>query len=123
MMDVGSAPKAKPKKDRPKASEKTSAVVKKAKATGKKKLVVSKAPKGIVHGEYVAKLDSKKRITVRAARSEYYAVTELASGVIVLKPQEAFSLEDLPEDVLAMIDEASANFKASRVSAPIDLDS
>jgi hypothetical protein len=74
------------------------------------------------HVEYVAKLDSKKRITVRSARAEYYAVTELAGGVIILKPQEAFRLEDLPEDVLAMIDEASANFKIGRVSAPIDLD-
>jgi hypothetical protein len=93
----------------------------------KAKKAVNKTATGIAAKDsrqigYVAKLDSKKRITVRSPLSEYYAVTELAGGVIVLKPQEAFKLEDLPEEVIAMIDEAAANFKAGKASAPIDLD-
>lgn len=117
---LGAAPKAEAQKAIPKAAAKASAGAKKAKArTGS---AAGRGAKVRARVEYIAKLDSKKRITVRAARSEYYAVTELAGGVIVLKPQEAFRLADLPKDVLAMIDEASANFKAGRVSAPIDLD-
>ena len=86
--------------------------------TWKQESAKSRAAKSMVQAEYVAKLDSKKRITVRSARSEYYAVTELSGGVIVLKPQEAFTLADLPQDVLDMIDQASANFKAGRVLPP-----
>jgi hypothetical protein len=71
---------------------------------------------------YIAKLDSKKRLAVRNARSEYYAVSELEGGVLLLKPQEEFRLEDLPPEVLAMIDASSANFRAGLVSEPIDLD-
>jgi|GEM_PF-6584495 hypothetical protein len=119
-MVLGAAPKAKAKKAGSKAAAKASPGAKKAKArTG---AAAGRGAQGMARVEYIAKLDSKKRITVRAARSEYYAVTELAGGVIVLKPQVAFRLADLPKDVLAMIDEASANFKAGRVSAPIDLD-
>jgi hypothetical protein len=112
---VGATSKVKAKKGTPKAAAELSIGAKKVKAKGR-------AAKDMAQIEYIAKLDSKKRITVRSARSEYYAVTELASGVIVLKPQEAFKLADLPKDVLAMIDEAAANFKAGRVSAPINLD-
>lgn len=71
---------------------------------------------------YIAKLDSKKRLAVRNARSEYYAVAELEGGVLLLRPQEEFRLEDLPPKVLAMIDASSANFRAGLVSEPIDLD-
>ncbi len=71
---------------------------------------------------YIAKLDSKKRLAVRNARSEYYAVAELEGGVLLLRPQEEFRLEDLPPEVLAMIDASSANFRAGLVSEPIDLD-
>jgi len=71
---------------------------------------------------YIAKLDSKKRLAVRNARSEYYAVAELEGGVLLLRPQEEFRLEDLPLEVLAMIDASSANFRAGLVSEPVDLD-
>jgi hypothetical protein len=71
---------------------------------------------------YIAKLDSKKRLAVRNARSEYYAVAELEGGILLLRPQEEFRLEDLPPEVIAMIDASSANFRAGLVSEPIDLD-
>ena len=71
---------------------------------------------------YIAKLDSKKRLAVRNARSEYYAVAELEGGVLLLRPQEEFRLEDLPPEVLSLIDASSANFRAGLVSEPIDLD-
>ena len=38
--------------------------------------------------EYVARLDSKKRITLRGARTEYYHVTEKKDGTIELSPRE-----------------------------------
>lgn len=71
---------------------------------------------------YIAKLDSKKRITVREALSEYYTVVPMESGIIVLKPQQEFRLDDLPPEVLSMIDASAANFRAGRVYGPIDLD-
>ena len=71
---------------------------------------------------YIAKLDSKKRLAVRNASSEYYAVAELDGGVLLLSPQKEIRLEDLPPEVLAMIDASSANFRVGLVSEPIDLD-
>ena len=99
-----------------------------AKATAPKaaaKAVASRAKKTsdmVFPLNYIAKLDSRKRLAVRNARSEYYAVTELEGGVLLLKPQVEFRLEDLPPEVLAMIDASSANFRVGLVSEPIDLD-
>ena len=38
--------------------------------------------------EYIAKMDSKKRVTLRNNRFEYYQVTEYDDGTITLKPRE-----------------------------------
>lgn len=105
----------------------------KSKPTPNKKLVhrkpvvakhvsVTKKAKAPPAKIYTAKLDSKKRITIRAPKYSYYSVTELDDGRIIMEPQVLVGLEDLSPETLAMIDSAMKNYKAGRVSGPIDLD-
>ena len=69
--------------------------------------------------EYDAKLDSKKRLTLRNAMFEYYHVSEKADGTIVLEPRELTVPFSVSENTLKMMDEAVQNLKDGRVS---DLD-
>ena len=52
--------------------------------------------------EYDAKVDSKKRITLRDAMYEYYHVEEFDDGRIVLKPRELVSPCQISEKSLAV---------------------
>ena len=53
--------------------------------------------------EYDAHLDAKKRVTLRDAQTEYYAV-------------------NVSKRSLKMLEASAKNFKAGKVSEPIDLD-
>ena len=70
---------------------------------------------------YDAKVDSKKRITLRNAKYDYYQVTEMDDGSIVLSPRVLISLSDIPEETLAMIESSMKNYKEGKVSKPIKL--
>ncbi len=72
--------------------------------------------------KYDAKLDSKKRLTIRGARTEYYHVTERKDGTIELSPRELVHPDKISEKTLQMIDKAVEKFKEGEVSEPIDLD-
>lgn len=72
--------------------------------------------------EYDAKLDSKKRITIRGARTEFYHVTEKEDGTIELSPRELVHPDEISEKTLQMIDKAVQKFKEGEVSEPIDLE-
>lgn len=72
--------------------------------------------------EYDAKLDSKKRITIRGARTEYYHVTERKDGTIELSPRELVHPDEISERTLRMVDKAISNMKEGKVSEPIDMD-
>ncbi len=72
--------------------------------------------------KYDAKLDSKKRLTIRGARTEYYHVTERKDGTIELSPRELVHPDKISEKTLQMIDKAVEKFKDGEVSEPIDLD-
>jgi hypothetical protein len=72
--------------------------------------------------EYDAKLDSKKRITIRGARTEFYHVTEKKDGTIELSPRELVHPDKISEKTLHMIDKAVKKFKEGEVSEPIDLE-
>ena len=67
--------------------------------------------------EYDAKVDAKKRITIRNANYNYYHVREMESGVILLEPRELRAPFQISANTLAMMDE---NFKAGKVSNPVD---
>lgn len=72
--------------------------------------------------EYDAKLDSKKRLTIRGARTKYYHVTEREDGTIELSPRELVHPDEVSKRTLEMIDEAISKFKAGEVSEPVNLD-
>lgn len=70
---------------------------------------------------YDAKVDSKRRITLRSARFEYYHVKEYPDGSILLEPRELAVPFSVSENTLAMMDASVNNMKSGTVSEPIDL--
>ena len=70
---------------------------------------------------YDAKVDSKKRITLRSARYEYYNVKEYPDGSILLEPRELAVPFSVSANTLGMMDAAIARLKAGEVSEPMDL--
>lgn len=70
---------------------------------------------------YDSKLDSKRRITLRASRYEYYHVEEFPDGRILLEPRELTKPFELSQNTLAMMDESMENFKSGKVGDVIDL--
>ncbi|OHD80327.1 MAG: hypothetical protein A3J97_05550 [Spirochaetes bacterium RIFOXYC1_FULL_54_7] len=71
--------------------------------------------------EYDARIDLKKRVTIRGALYDHYHVTEFDDGRIVLEPRELVAPLELSRRSLAMMDAAMVNYKAGKVSAPVDL--
>lgn len=72
--------------------------------------------------EYNAKLDSKKRLTIRGARTKYYHVTEKKDGTIELSPRELVHPDEISRKSLEMVDKAITKFKKGEVSEPVNLD-
>ncbi len=72
--------------------------------------------------EYDAHLDMKKRVTLRGAEAEYYAVRMFDDGHILLEPRLLVPPEAVSRRSLQMLDRAAKNFKKGKVSQPIDLD-
>ena len=70
---------------------------------------------------YDAKMDSKKRITLRNALYEYYHVEEFEDGRIVLEPRELVPPFSISEKSLAMMDQSMKNLQGGNVSPAIDL--
>jgi len=68
-----------------------------------------------------ARIDLKKRVTIRGAHYDHYHVTEFADGRIVLEPRQLVAPFELSRRSLAMMDASMANFKDGKVSAPVDL--
>lgn len=71
--------------------------------------------------DYIAHLDAKHRLTLRGAQYAYYQVKEYDNGCIVLDPRELVVPKEISKRSLAMLDESIRNYKAGKVSAPIDL--
>lgn len=71
--------------------------------------------------EYDAKIDTKKRITLRGSSYEYYHVIEFPNGKIELEPRVLVEPFDISEDTLRMVDASMENLKKGEVSKPIDL--
>ena len=70
---------------------------------------------------YDAKIDSKKRITLRNALFEYYHVQEYDDGRILLEPRELTAPFQVSSKSLAMMDASIHNLRAGKVSDSIDL--
>ena len=72
--------------------------------------------------EYDAKLDTKKRVTLRSSvLFDYYHVTEYADGRIVMEPRELTAPFQISANSLAMIDASMQSMKKGKVSGKIDL--
>ena len=70
---------------------------------------------------YDAKLDSKKRITIRNPKYEYYHVVEQDNGVVVLEPRELVDPFTISKKTLEEMEEDVKNLKKGIVSDPIKL--
>lgn len=77
---------------------------------------------GKILKEYVAKLDSKNRLTVRGSKYNYYHVSELGDGTVILKPRVLADPDELSANTLRMMDKSMKNFAKGEVSKPIDID-
>ena len=73
--------------------------------------------------EYDAKIDIKRRITLRGASYDYYHVIEFPNGKIELQPRVLVEPFEIAEDTLRMVDGSMANLKKGQASEPIDLSS
>jgi hypothetical protein len=71
--------------------------------------------------EYDAKIDAKKRMTLRGAAFGHYHVREYGDGRIVLEPRELVRPITVSRRTLKMMDTSMENLKKGRVSEPIDI--
>ena len=72
---------------------------------------------------YNAKVDSKKRITLRNTIYEYFHIEEYEDGKIVLEPRELTKPFQISQNSLSMLDSSVDNFKTGNVSEPLNLSS
>lgn len=71
--------------------------------------------------EYDAKLDSKKRLTLREAGFEYYHVSVLPDQRIVLEPRVLTAPFEVSEKTMEMMDQSVESMKKGQVSSAPDL--
>lgn len=71
--------------------------------------------------EYDARMDKKKRVTLRGATYANYHVQEYQNGRIVLEPRELVAPFEVSRNTLGMMDSAMVNVKKGKVSKPVDL--
>lgn len=71
--------------------------------------------------EYDAKIDIKRRLTLRGARFNHYHVQEFDDGRIVLEARELVAPFELSARTLAVMDSSMVNLKTGNAGEPIDL--
>lgn len=72
--------------------------------------------------EYDAKLDSKKRLTIRGANTKFYHVTEKKDGTIELSPRKLIHPDKISKKTLQMVEKGIKNYKKGEISEPVDFD-
>lgn len=70
--------------------------------------------------KYDAKLDTKKRITLRSVIFEYYHVSEYEDCRILLEPRVLTLPFEVSANTLAMMDASVENLKNGNVSDAVD---
>ena len=68
---------------------------------------------------YDARLDSKKRITIRNPKYEYYHVVERENGVVILEPRELVDPLTISKETLETMDKSMENVKKGVVYGPV----
>lgn len=71
---------------------------------------------------YDAKLDNKRRLTIRGANYDFYHVHEFNDGTLVLKPRIFVDPDELSENTLELMDKSIENFRKGNASKLIDVD-
>mgnify|MGYP001576319499 CR=1 FL=1 len=74
-----------------------------------------------VLNQYTAHLDTKKRLTIRGALSEFFAVKVFTDGHVVLEPRVLVEPGTISRKTLRMMDQSAANMKKRVTSPVIDL--
>ena len=68
--------------------------------------------------EYDARVDTKKRVTLRGTQYRHYRVREYADGRIEMRPQE---LVEVSARTVEMMDRAIENLDKGEAGKPLDL--
>jgi len=68
---------------------------------------------------YDAKIDSKKRITIRNPKYEYYHVIEQENGVVILKPRKLVDPLTISKNTLEDMDKSVENLNKGISYGPI----
>ena len=76
----------------------------------------------IILKRYDAKLDNKKRLTIRGSKYDYYHVEEFTNGTLVLIPRVLVEPNEVSENTFHMMDKSMKNLKKGVVSKPIDIE-
>ena len=70
---------------------------------------------GAITKNYDTKLDTKRRVTIRNARTEFYHVTEYENGTVTLEPRVLISPEML-EQIDAAVKRHKAGHKGTKLN-------
>lgn len=73
--------------------------------------------------EYDAKIDSKRRVTLRESPYEYFHIKQYKDGTLVLEPRVLVEPSAISKKTLKMMDDSIKNYKKGKVSKAINLDS
>jgi hypothetical protein len=71
--------------------------------------------------QYSARLDAKKRLTLRGIKTEFFQVKVFSDGQVMLEPRVLVPPSAVSKRTLKMLAGSVANLKKGRASAPVDL--
>ncbi len=71
--------------------------------------------------EYDARIDAKKRVTLRNVLFDFYHIKEYDDGNILLEPRELVEPFSVSANTLSMLDSSMSNLKNGKASEPIEL--
>lgn len=70
--------------------------------------------------EYDAKIDSKKRLTIRGTEYDYFHIKHYKNGSILLEPRVLVEPK-ISKETLEMIEESVDNYREGKISKPVDV--
>lgn len=71
--------------------------------------------------QYSARLDAKKRLTLRGIKTDFFEVKVFSDGQVMLEPRVLVPPSAVSKRTLKMLAAAVANLKKGRASMPVDL--
>ena len=74
-----------------------------------------------VLNQYTAHLDTKKRLTIRGALAEFFAVKVFSDGHVLLEPRVLVDPDTISKRTLRMMDQSATNLKKRTATPAIDL--